>query len=1012
MNNYRAVVALAIFIIGLVGRHHAEAATTGLHVQGNQIIDGSAPLRLLGVNRSGTEYACIQGWGFFDGPSNAASIQAIASWHVNAVRVPLNEDCWLGINAPAAYSGSAYQQAITNYVNLLTQNGLVAILELHWNAPGTQQATGQQQMPDEDHSPAFWQSVASIFKANPSVIFDLYNEPHDVSWACWRDGGTCSGVSFPVAGMQQLVTTVRNTGASNVILLGGLAWSNDLSQWLQYEPVDPLGNLAASWHSYNFNNCSNINCWQSHVAPVAQKVPVVAGEIGENDCAHSYIDPLMQWLDNLNQSYLAWTWDTWNCSSGPALITSYSGTPTAYGAGYQAHLAALATSPTDTPVPPTSTPTDTPVPPTDTPSAAPTDTPTDTPVPTDTSVLPTPTHTPTDTPVPTNTVAAPTGTLFSDTFESDAIGSIPSGWAVYGTNAGFTVRQRGTHVYDHNGWTALTVAGSQWTDYTYSAQISPNNWASETDGLAFRVKDSNNYYRVVYQYGTTLSLSKVVRGANTTLASVPLKLTASTWHTITVTVNGSTIGIAVDGVNVLTKNDSTFSGGAIGLVANSPVDFDTVLVTGPISIPTATSTDTPTPTDTPTSVPTATDVPTNTPVLTDTPTDTPTDVPTDTPTATSVPTDAPTAVPTDTPVPTSTATDTPTPTNTPVATPVSSIPAIMPLISQQATAYASPNLYSGSSASYANDANSSTQYRSSGTPAWVAYHLSSPVQQALVVYYNSSYAYSTLHGSHYNNLGSYTIDANSAAGTTPPTTGWTSLITVTGNTLHSRQHVLDLTGYNWVRINVTASDGSSLNYDAAFTEFDLYSGSPTDDWIFYGDSITAGGMNTYPNSGVGSFADLIRQAIPGRYPVAENGGEPFDTSSDAVKRIPGYLSIFPGRYVALSYGMNDAAGSTDGSGFYNNMQKVVQAVLAAGKIPIIPKISYTNDATHNNNIPILNAKIDQLYQAYPQIVKGPDFWTYFQQHPSLIQVGGIHPTGQGYAAMRQQWANAMLQEVY
>src|SRR2546422_3166294 len=52
--------------------------------------------RLRGVNRSGTEYACAQGWGMFDGPSDSASVQAIASWKANVVRVPLNETCWLG----------------------------------------------------------------------------------------------------------------------------------------------------------------------------------------------------------------------------------------------------------------------------------------------------------------------------------------------------------------------------------------------------------------------------------------------------------------------------------------------------------------------------------------------------------------------------------------------------------------------------------------------------------------------------------------------------------------------------------------------------------------------------------------------------------------------------------------------------------------------------------------------------------------------------------------------------
>ena len=107
----------------------------------------------------------------------------------------------------------------------------------------------------------------------------------------------CTGISYRVAGMQTLVSAVRSTGATNVIMLGGLEYANDLDGWLAHEPTDPDHNLAASWHSYNFNACSTSRCWHAQVAPVIAKAPLIAGKIGENDCARSYIDSLMHWLD-------------------------------------------------------------------------------------------------------------------------------------------------------------------------------------------------------------------------------------------------------------------------------------------------------------------------------------------------------------------------------------------------------------------------------------------------------------------------------------------------------------------------------------------------------------------------------------------------------------------------------------------------------------------------------------------------------------------------------------------
>lgn len=95
-------------------------------------------------------------------------------------------------------------------------------------------------------------------------------------------------------GMQELVTAIRSTGATNICMLGGLEYSNDLSKWMEYKPSDPTGNLAVSWHSYNFNLCNNQQCWDEKVAPLAAQVPIIAGEIGENDCSGNYVTPLMK----------------------------------------------------------------------------------------------------------------------------------------------------------------------------------------------------------------------------------------------------------------------------------------------------------------------------------------------------------------------------------------------------------------------------------------------------------------------------------------------------------------------------------------------------------------------------------------------------------------------------------------------------------------------------------------------------------------------------------------------
>ena len=325
-----------------------------LSVVGNTLVDTAGrPVRLLGANRSGTQYACVEGWGVFDGPVDDSAVAAMTSWGMTAVRLSLNEHCWLGINGvPGAYGGAAYRDAVGELVDRLVAYGLYVVLDLHWSAPGTQLATEQQPMADRDHAPRFWRSVAAAFRNNRAVVFDLYNEPFPdgnqdtpAAWRCVRDGGRCPGVEFAAAGSQALLDAVRGTGATNVVLVGGPQYAGTLTSWEAYAPVDPVRQLAAAVHVYgpDFSPCDQRQCWDGVIAPLARKVPVVMAEIGIHGatCSPAFVEPLMEWADAHGVSYLAWGWVTSDCTEEPALITAYDGTPTAYGAGVRDHLLRL-----------------------------------------------------------------------------------------------------------------------------------------------------------------------------------------------------------------------------------------------------------------------------------------------------------------------------------------------------------------------------------------------------------------------------------------------------------------------------------------------------------------------------------------------------------------------------------------------------------------------------------------------------------------------------------------------
>ena len=352
-------------------------------------------------------------------------------------------------------------------------------------------------------------------------------------------------------------------------------------------------------------------------------------------------------------------------------------------------------------------------------------------------------------------------------------------------------------------------------------------------------------------------------------------------------------------------------------------------------------------------------------------------------------------------------------------------PAPMPLISRGAPAFTNDTCGGAYPASLANDASYDTQWRACSTPSaaapvYLAYDLSAvPFAsrgRVLVAWYNdpitSPYEHGYVGQVGYDIPSTYTIESNAAPGGALPGSGWVTLASVSGNAYHSREQLVDLAGASWLRMRVTATDGSSGN-TGVYLNLDVHDAAAgaQDSWVFFGDSITQAGL-AHNSLGVGTWAQLVNAARASFYPAFEDGGIGGTLSADGVARIAAWLAVFPGRYVALAYGSNDAGYSVSPDTFYSNYTRMVDAVLAAGKVPVVPRIPWGCTGALQANASGLNARIDALYAAYPSVVRGPDLWTYFANNTGLISGDCLHPTNQGYAGMRQQWANAMLANVY
>jgi endoglucanase len=274
----------------------------GYTVTGNKIYDPTGKQVLLrGVDRPSFE------WSATGENANANDYVLMRSWGANVVRIATNQDFWLGS------AGSAYQSTISQQVTWATAAGMGVILDLHWN-------NGGQQIMADLNSITYWSQVAAQFKNNAWVMFELYNEPHDITWAQWLNGDSTNNI----AGMQQLYNAVRGAGAENTVLVGGLNWAFDLSGIGQGYAVQGT-NIAYATHPYDYAG-KQVADWPAAFGYLVPTYPVVMTEFGQYCNTDTYVSDLLTYAQTNQISWTAWAWYVSGCAF-PSIIADWNGTP-------------------------------------------------------------------------------------------------------------------------------------------------------------------------------------------------------------------------------------------------------------------------------------------------------------------------------------------------------------------------------------------------------------------------------------------------------------------------------------------------------------------------------------------------------------------------------------------------------------------------------------------------------------------------------------------------------------
>ena len=318
-----------------------------VRVQGNRLVDTDGKeVWLQGVNAGGMETIP-------NGDQQVKStVVAIDQWHANCIRLPINEAHWFGTGIYSKNDGGkSFRDACDKIVRLAANRGAYVVIDLH-----------RFRAPKAEHV-EFWKDCAAHYKNHPAVLFDLFNEPHGISWEIWRDGGWVGkqgqhdesaflsseekkkNQGFESVGMQALVDAVRSTGAKNVVIAGGLFWANDLTgieseaiekgEKKSFRLTDTTGNgIMYAWHTYHWHKG-----W-GRLLPVAAKHPIFLGEVGasplgvmnfipdnQQEDPYTFSPDMLGFIQKLRINWTGWCFHP---KAAPVMIENWDYKPTPY----------------------------------------------------------------------------------------------------------------------------------------------------------------------------------------------------------------------------------------------------------------------------------------------------------------------------------------------------------------------------------------------------------------------------------------------------------------------------------------------------------------------------------------------------------------------------------------------------------------------------------------------------------------------------------------------------------
>ncbi len=235
-----------------------------------------------------------------------------SDWHISLLRLPLLTSdcncpraiCWTIGNIAINSSNAAYIAAADSIIKWCRDNHIYVMLD-GWHEGGQGNTTG-----NFSSTVKAWALMADRYKNQDHIIWEIFNEPHNVSWSAW----------VPMA--QQLIDTIRARNPVSKVIVAATA------NWDQQADVTTLkiarDKIVYSWHPYSgVYGSIGATTWEQRFGFIMTSgvAPVMNTEWGFTSAQDSanYGTQLIQYMKSKGISWTGWCYSSdW----GPAMLTS------------------------------------------------------------------------------------------------------------------------------------------------------------------------------------------------------------------------------------------------------------------------------------------------------------------------------------------------------------------------------------------------------------------------------------------------------------------------------------------------------------------------------------------------------------------------------------------------------------------------------------------------------------------------------------------------------------------